>query len=500
MRLLSVLALAAVAHISLQAQPTQPTAVIHGVIRNANAANVLVGYYASAFDDIFSRGTTDSVRIGKDGRYSIMLHLEHPVEFHVKVGDDYITYQKYIAPGDTVRVDYARRGKATETVIGGNHEAHNDLLAEFATKFFNGAAYDEFQNAYQKMEPAQFAALADRRLSDQLRFVEDAFKKHPPSDVFRAFLTGRVYYRWAYDRLQFVWKYARAHKEPGNAATWAGYYTFLDTMALNTRNADIIPGYAYFVREYMRNRYRRWADSMKASGGAVDRAAENTDNLRLAAEHLRGYGLDMAHLWCIASQLEYVQQAASADSVKYAEMIARVNNDFNELTRRFRTEASNREYVAMLDRELEFRLAFMPGRPAPDFTLPDLQGKPVTLSQLKGRPVYIDIWATNCAPCVQELKTQTAKLQARFGDSVTYLYVSFDASEKAWRRFIEVNGVRGVHLREAAGFSSALAQRYRTSALPHHILLDANGRIVSADAPGAGDVAPAITELLARGH
>lgn len=498
MRALSALVLAAFAHIPLTAQQT-PNAVVHGVMRNVKATTVLVGYYASAFDDIFSQTTIDSAKIGKDGRYTITLTLRHPVEFYVKIGNDFVTYQKYIAPGDTVVVDCTRRDSVTEIVIGGNHEAHNDLLADVDAKFSSGKAFEEFQNAYQTMEPDQYAALADRRLSEQLRFIGEGFKAGTHSDAFRRFIVSKVYYRWAYDRLQFVWKYSRAHKEQGGAAKWSGYYAFLDTMALNA-DADGAPGYVHFIHEYLRNIYRRWADSIKASGGTVDRAAENTDNLRLAARRLRGRALDVAHLWCIESQLEYVQQAASADATKYAEMIARVNKDFDELVQRFGAEASDREYAAMLNRELSFRLSLMPGRPAPDFTLNDLQGRPITLSKLKGRPVYLDVWATNCAPCVQEMKKDVPRLQERFGDSVAFVYVSFDPSEKAWRKFVEASRVKGVHVRDAAGLSSSLAQRYRIAAIPRHILLDASGRIVSADAPGAGDIADAISALLARGR
>jgi hypothetical protein len=45
------------------------------------------------------------------------------------------------------------------------------------------------------------------------------------------------------------------------------------------------------------------------------------------------------------------------------------------------------------------------GQPLPDFTLPDLQGNPVQLSGLRGKVVFINIWATWCPPCVEAMPT-----------------------------------------------------------------------------------------------
>ena len=55
------------------------------------------------------------------------------------------------------------------------------------------------------------------------------------------------------------------------------------------------------------------------------------------------------------------------------------------------------------------------GTKAPEFTLPDLDGRPVSLSKYQGKVVILDFWASWCAPCVAELPVFQA-LQEKYGD------------------------------------------------------------------------------------
>ncbi len=64
-------------------------------------------------------------------------------------------------------------------------------------------------------------------------------------------------------------------------------------------------------------------------------------------------------------------------------------------------------------------------RPAPEFALPDLAGKTVRLSELRGRPVLVNFWATWCTACWSELP-ELVKLQERYGDDLVILGISLD--------------------------------------------------------------------------
>ena len=77
------------------------------------------------------------------------------------------------------------------------------------------------------------------------------------------------------------------------------------------------------------------------------------------------------------------------------------------------------------------------GTTAPDFTVSDGQ-KTVQLSQLRGKPVLLNFWATWCPPCVQEVPDLVA-LQQQMGDKVIVLAVSMDEDEAAYKAFTAKN-------------------------------------------------------------
>jgi len=113
------------------------------------------------------------------------------------------------------------------------------------------------------------------------------------------------------------------------------------------------------------------------------------------------------------------------------------------------------------------------GETAPDFTITDSQ-RTITLSQLRGKPVILNFWATWCPPCVQEMPS-LVELQKKLGDKVTVLAVSEDADDNAFKQFIRDHNIDLLAVRDPRQTTN---ERYGTFKFPETYVIDKDGKIV----------------------
>ena len=104
------------------------------------------------------------------------------------------------------------------------------------------------------------------------------------------------------------------------------------------------------------------------------------------------------------------------------------------------------EYSEAVQAALDKTLKVQPGRPAPDFTLHDLDGQAVSLSQFKGRVVMLDFWASWCGPCIADLPRLKEIKDRMAAQPVVFVNLSLDRKERDWRKAVDEHGIQGVHV------------------------------------------------------
>ena len=136
------------------------------------------------------------------------------------------------------------------------------------------------------------------------------------------------------------------------------------------------------------------------------------------------------------------------------------------------------------------------GRPSPKFEdYLDIKGGKKSLDSFKGKYVYIDVWATWCGPCIQQIPYLQTLEKEYHKKNIEFVSISTDearrngnsweAAEKKWRDFVKENQLSGVQL--WSGQDYAFQSAYQISGIPRFILIDPQGNIVEANAPRPSD-------------
>ena len=138
--------------------------------------------------------------------------------------------------------------------------------------------------------------------------------------------------------------------------------------------------------------------------------------------------------------------------------------------------------------------SYKKGEEAFNFSYPDLKGKQVSLKDLKGKVVLVDVWATWCGPCKKEVPYLKKLEEEMKGKDIHFVSISVDEEKdkEKWRTMIDTAGLGGIQL-FASGWSD-ITKYYKITGIPRFMVFDQNGRIVTADSPRPSD--PALKTLL----
>ena len=150
-------------------------------------------------------------------------------------------------------------------------------------------------------------------------------------------------------------------------------------------------------------------------------------------------------------------------------------------------------YVKHLSDKLKSVL--LPGMEAPEISMKDTEGNIRRLSDLRGKVVMIDFWASWCGPCRRE-NPNVVKLYKKYHDKGFEIYsVSLDKEKSAWLKAIKDDGlVWPNHVSDLNGWTSSGGMTYGIMSVPSTVLVDKDGKIIARNLRG-GELERKLAEI-----
>lgn len=140
------------------------------------------------------------------------------------------------------------------------------------------------------------------------------------------------------------------------------------------------------------------------------------------------------------------------------------------------------------------------GNPSPSFAYENHKGGVSKLEDFKGKYVYIDVWATWCAPCRAEIPFLQKIEEKYHGKNIEFVSISIDTDKdhEKWQKFVNDKNLGGIQLFADKNWSSDFIKAFGINSIPRFLLIGPDGNVVNANAdrPSSSELDKVLSELV----
>ncbi|MBQ0024546.1 MAG: TlpA family protein disulfide reductase [Bacteroidales bacterium] len=387
----------------------------------------------------------DTVSVDADGRYSIKVPLDAPRMGYMTV-EGFPSRHILFIPGQKYEFDI----DLTSDPVAWEYEGRNADALDCASMIKERFAIGSIPPAGTFKE---FAGLWESRLEEGKEKVAGIGNK-----AAREFLLEKMVSGMNQAKLSYAW---HLQNTEGGIASDTDYMEFFNSLDLNEESAELFLPLKLRVKVAL-NRLDTTLSDIDCYLGAINDIAPT--------QHLKD-----------SLTLKFAEDRISSGEIHSEDE----GNIFMDIVSRYVTDENER---AAYRNKVESILSLREGSTAPDFELIDRKGNSVSLSSFAGKIVYVDFWATWCMPgCLQNPYMARLAQKYRNNPKVACISVSFDAKAEDWDKYLSEEKPQWPHYRTSDG-GALISEHYGFKEIPHYVIVDGAGNIVSSDAPRPSDI------------
>jgi thiol-disulfide isomerase/thioredoxin len=449
------IALALVCLLTLASNAQNKFATLSGEIKNYDNQSFLV--------DSKSLGLSMDTISVKFGKFSASILIDYPCVKHIDIGRFYKPL--YLMPGKSLNFNFDLSKGDGAFRYSGDLATENVILDSLNQRFWT-------RLIPLRSLPARIAAHSmDSAFAEEKKYLDAQIAKNKVDPSFAEYVKGSLDYQCAGEK--FGYGYKQAIKD-------SSFYSFTSKMTIESEKFLDSHEYRIFLNDYLSNNVFNKLDSTQRKSNELVfntciQEINKFTNLNIKENCL---------LKLVYSDLEYGGVEGFEKEYDY-----------------FKKHNTDSVYAQQIRKLYAKKMVLASGNVAPPFICTDIDGKEVSLSDFKGKIVYLDFWATWCGGCRMDMP-YLKKLQSEYKDkNIVFVSISMNSNIKDWKDFINEKKMEGINLFIGnKGFDSEVARSYQVFGIPSYKLIDKEGIIIDAGAPrpSSDEIRKVINDLLDR--
>ena len=434
------------------------------------------------FRDLLSLNEKQVAKIKEDASFELSIPLAYPQDFYLNYGT---LATLFCVPGDSLNLqidadilkDKASKspnGNYFVSVESGTSKQTNDLIFDYLEKMPVEDRRDPAIAAKSKSAMEYFHYIKEQE--QQYKAYHQKFvSENSTTEMFDKWALDRLKYKSYDDLLRYTWYHPYSNGIEFRETKFEipkEYFSFLEDYDMNDcevvsmSHADFLKGYSMYVQYYVNDTSFEKLKTSREEGGFIqlihvlkDLIKDNTNGFTrdfLLAQTFV-VGLLQSHL------LAEFEQLYDPDLIANNYFRETINTEHNKLKEYLQNSNTETAGISSLSSQSDVFLEIT--------------------SKYKDKVIYIDFWAPWCGPCLKEFEPSKELQQQYKGQDIVFLFLGVQCSEDSWKATIAKEQLKGEHILLTNDQFNILSGEFGFNGIPHYVLVDKSGRVISRAAP-----------------